>query len=201
MSLTILLNPSNCDKYCQYAASLLLNFVNHYGQLYGQDMLTYNVHGLVHLAEEVTRYGALNNILCFPFEDYLGQLKRLVHSPTLPLQQVIRRISERPDTTEGNDSNVQMRKLKRRHTSGPLPGNLQVTSEFLELHLDDFVVKTSLGDNCVQIGADIVLVRNFFRTNHIDCVLFDKFSVREEFFRYPLNSSTLDIFKVRNLSV
>ncbi|XP_071810762.1 uncharacterized protein [Apostichopus japonicus] len=76
IAMLLLLNPRYCLHYCQYAHELLVLFVQHYGQLYGQDMITYNVHGLVHLSDEVKRFGSLDNISCFPFENYLGQLKR-----------------------------------------------------------------------------------------------------------------------------
>ncbi|KAJ8043176.1 hypothetical protein HOLleu_10154 [Holothuria leucospilota] len=96
VSIAILLKgcPHCSVRYCDYVHGLLVHFVTHFGQIYGQNMITYNVHGLVHLSEDVKLHGTLNNFSCFPFENYLGQLKRLVRSPSLPFEQVIRSISE-----------------------------------------------------------------------------------------------------------
>ncbi|KAJ8018365.1 hypothetical protein HOLleu_43677 [Holothuria leucospilota] len=93
VSLHILLHPILSTSYCDYAQELLVLFVNHYGQLYGRDMITYNVHGLVHLPNDVKKFGVLDSISCFPFENYLGHLKRMVRKPSSPLQQVIRRMT------------------------------------------------------------------------------------------------------------
>ena len=54
MFFTILLyciaSPSYCQTHCDYAHNLLCLFVNNFCELYGRDMLVYNVHGLVYLA-------------------------------------------------------------------------------------------------------------------------------------------------------
>ena len=39
-------------------------------------------------------YGPLDRFSCFPFETYLGKLKRLIRSSNKPLAQLVRRISE-----------------------------------------------------------------------------------------------------------
>ena len=43
----------------------------------------------MHIADDVARVGALDRILAFPFERFLGKLKRIVRKPNFPLQQVI----------------------------------------------------------------------------------------------------------------
>ena len=54
-------------------------------------MAVYIVHCLVHLAKDAKRYGSLEHISSFPFENFLSILKRLVRKPDFPLQQVIRK--------------------------------------------------------------------------------------------------------------
>ena len=53
--------------------------------------MTYNIHCLVHLAEDVKVHGNLDMFSAFPFESFLGRLKK---SKTV-LQQVIMRIAEK----------------------------------------------------------------------------------------------------------
>ena len=95
----------------------------------------------------------------------------MVRKPTSPLEQVIRRLSEQHLETAKDPSDCHRRKLKRPHTSGPLPTDTAVTSEFMELQTKNFVVKTSLGNNCVQIGNDIVVVHNFCKINEDFCLV------------------------------
>ncbi len=61
------------------------------GRLYGEDQYVYNVHGLVHLANDASRFGVLDDYSAFVFESFLGTLKRLIRKPNFPLQQVMRR--------------------------------------------------------------------------------------------------------------
>ncbi|KAI0217238.1 hypothetical protein LSAT2_030900, partial [Lamellibrachia satsuma] len=90
-----LVSPGFCVSHCQYANELLRLFVTQAGQLYGRDVLVYNVHGLIHLAVDVRNFGHLDSYSAFPFENFLGKLKKLVRKPNFPLQQVIRRLSEK----------------------------------------------------------------------------------------------------------
>lgn len=75
VGISVLVSPSLCQEYCDYAHDLLVLFVNHYSKLYGKDMVVYNIHGLVHLAQDVKLHGNLDKISAFPFENFLGQLK------------------------------------------------------------------------------------------------------------------------------
>lgn len=82
------------SAYCHYSSQLLRLFVNDIGRLYGEDQYVCSMHGLVDLADDVSKYGVLDNFSSFVFESFLGKLKRLVRKPNFPLQQVIRRLSE-----------------------------------------------------------------------------------------------------------
>ena len=48
-ALRILLNESLCQNFSEYAHDLIVVFVTHFYQIYGNDMAVYKVHGLVHL--------------------------------------------------------------------------------------------------------------------------------------------------------
>jgi len=63
--------------------------------LYGEGMLVYNVHGLIHLAGDVRRFGTLDKFSAFPFENALKRIKKLVRKPSLPLQQLTDRLFEK----------------------------------------------------------------------------------------------------------
>lgn len=70
----ILINKGLCQRYNDYAEQLLNTFVTHFYQIYGDDMAVYNVHGLVHLAKDAGKYGCLECISSFPFENFLSKL-------------------------------------------------------------------------------------------------------------------------------
>nr|XP_047135323.1 uncharacterized protein LOC101237186 [Hydra vulgaris] len=66
----------NDHKLLVYAKELLEWFVNRSSFLYGQEFVTYNVHSLTHLYEDVVNHScSLQDISAFHFENYLGILK------------------------------------------------------------------------------------------------------------------------------
>jgi hypothetical protein len=69
-------------------------FVSHSEVIYGSQFCIYNVHILCHLSDDVKTYGALHNFYAFPFENYLGIIKRLVRSTRDPLREIYSRIHE-----------------------------------------------------------------------------------------------------------
>lgn len=100
VAMHLLLSPGTSEEMIDSAQGLLTSFVTHFGQLYGRGEITYDVHQLTHLALEYRQFGPLDNILAFPYENYLAQLKCLLRKPHLPLQQVVKRLSESPAETD-----------------------------------------------------------------------------------------------------
>ena len=83
-------------------------------------MSVYNVHALIHLANDCKKFGCSNNFSAFPFENFLQSLKKLVRKPELPLQQVVKRLDEQnlfscPQIQESCDF-----ELRKEHTDGPI---------------------------------------------------------------------------------
>ncbi|KAJ8030239.1 hypothetical protein HOLleu_26594 [Holothuria leucospilota] len=91
----ILACPSHASKYSEYASELMIYFNEQGRVLYGPEFLVYNVHSMVHLADEAAEFGNLDACSAFAFENYLQRLKRLVRSGKQPLIQIASRLSER----------------------------------------------------------------------------------------------------------
>jgi len=85
-----------CDANCiSYASQLLKYFVSKSPEIYGQGFVSYNVHSLTHLHNDVQHYQcSLDNISCFPFENFLQILKKFVRGTQNPLSQVVKRVTE-----------------------------------------------------------------------------------------------------------
>lgn len=65
-------------------------------------LFTMYLHILSQLVRDVKKFGPLDLFYCFSFENYLGQLKRLLKSPTNLLQQVYRKIYELQSQSQKN---------------------------------------------------------------------------------------------------
>lgn len=56
--------------------------------------MSYNVHALIHIADDVEHYGSsLNGINAFQFENHLRGLKKGVRKAQNPISQVAKRIA------------------------------------------------------------------------------------------------------------
>lgn len=53
IGITILCNNNHISKYVDFAEEVLCNFVKYIENSYGKDIITYNVHNLIHLATDV----------------------------------------------------------------------------------------------------------------------------------------------------
>lgn len=79
----------------KYARHLLNEFVDRFGEIYGDSRFTYKVHMLIHLVDDVDKYGDLDRQSSFRFETNLGVLKSLLRSGQKLLEQVAKRLTER----------------------------------------------------------------------------------------------------------
>lgn len=189
------------EAYRNYAGEILCLFVQQFGHFYGEDMFVYNVHALVHLSEDASNFGILDNFSSFPFESFLGNLKRLVRKPNLALQQVIRRLSEGQNVCPNKPARNSIT-VKKPHRNGPVPRQYQGYQQFTEIHFPDCYISVHQGDNCIMIGENIGLVRNILAENEEaeKIIVYENYHTSSNFFTYPLQSMDLRVKKVSNLS-
>ena len=196
-------SPDLYKRFSGYANQLLHGFVSHFGSLYGNSMLVYNVHNLIHIATDVERYGPLDTFSAFKFESFLGRLKRLMRKPNQPLSQLIRRLAE----SEANAMHVKMHakhekiEPKKKHTMGPLPFSHYAHCQFTAVTYKGLFYSINAPDNCVKIGKNICIIRNILCKEGEEvkfvCETYNKV---ESFFTYPLCSSKLGIYEVSHVS-
>jgi len=199
-------SPLFCHVYCDYARQLLVLFVSQIGELYGDNQYVYNMHGLVHLADDVSRFGALDSFSAFVFESFLGRLKKLVRKPKYPLQQVVRRLSEncigdflsRTTSLSGKSS------VKKQHFNGPIPREYAGYLQFAQLLSPSNVfLSVKEGNNCVIVQDKVCTIQNILspaEDSEERLLVVDPFSDATQFYSEPLLSSDLRIFRVKQPS-
>lgn len=197
----ILASPKYCLELNDFAKTLLVSFVEHFGQLYGKEFLVYNIHGLVHLSEDVKVHGNLDRISAFPFENFLGKLKKLVRGPLNPLTQVMRRLSEMENGSYSPNVKEATQKLENEHMDGPVPECFsRQVRQYKVLVSDDVVVKVKERDCCIKIENKLVLVQNIVEDKGVVYIVAKEYKQVDHFFTYPIDSRELGIFVVSNLS-
>ncbi|CAN8023124.1 unnamed protein product, partial [Ixodes persulcatus] len=99
VAISLLATPQLCYEHNGYAQKLLLFFVEQFSFLYGKETVSYNVHGLVHLAADILTFGPLDEFSAFDSESFLCKLKRLVRSGREPLVKLFNRVMELRETS------------------------------------------------------------------------------------------------------
>lgn len=153
LAIRILCCKINYKNLNSYASSLLVAFVSNFGKLYGEENLSYNVHGLVHLAEDSLRLGPLDKFSAFKFEDHLGYVTSLLKGKNRTLEQAYNRITER--------NNIIRPTVSFNHREEIL------NNSKTELYSDKFTLKLTIGNNVCELkSGEIIQILSFTLNNN-----------------------------------
>ena len=198
VAVRILACPQLALTFCDYANELLLLFVSTARKLYGKEICVYNIHCLIHLANDVKNLGALDDFSSFPFENKLGQLKKIIRKPQYPIQQIVYRLAEKQQAKPAICGQVHKKSVvKTEHSNGPLLADYRSYRQYKCLQADKYKVSLCLGNNCVlTANGSPALVKNILDKDGTVVLLCHYFVTAEDAFTYPLPSSKLGIYKV-----
>ncbi len=208
VAITCLLRPDIVKQaqYVDYAENLLINFVKNFEVIYGAEQLVYNMHTLIHPAQDCRQFGPLDTISAFPFENYLDILKRLVRRPQNLIAQIVHRLSEKENRPTGNCADHSLLTKDphiREHYAGPLPQNLPAGhyQQYLQYKSGRRFVSVLQGNNCFEINSKFALVRTILGSSSNETIIvYETFSTFQSFYSVPLDSKELDTFIVTQLS-
>jgi len=200
VAIIILASPRFVPDFIDYANELLVLFVKQAETLYGKEILVYNVHCLIHLAGDVRKLGCLDTFSAFPFENKLGQLKKLVRKPQFPIQQVLRRLAEANHVRKVSVHTLPETVFKKEHNSGPVLTEFQSARQYKQVTTNQWFFAVTSGDNCFRSNSgSFVIIRNILTSSNDSVILIcEKFAEVIDAFDYPLPSSSLGICKVSN---
>ena len=211
-AMRIFLSSHYCsiNAYIEQARTMLLLFVKHYRGLYGPEHVVYNVHNLIHVHKDAKKFGNLDNVSAFPFENHLQCFKKMVRSGNNTMQQLIRRIDEeeRYGMLTYNVALCQDQKLRFLHDHEfRLPAPLREYAndivgqhKVVEIGNNRFSVFTA--DSCIRLpDSSVGKIVNIVSLRDKRClVAYRQYEKRKPFFSYPLNSEAVGISCVKSLS-
>ncbi|XP_072747535.1 uncharacterized protein [Anoplolepis gracilipes] len=197
----ILINLESCAKYLDYTQSLLQYFIKQFIVIYGEEYISHNVHGLIHIVDDSRIFGNLDCYSAFPFENYLQYLKKCVRKPDAPLVQIINRIQESQNVLIIKPQEKIQLQVEQEHCAGPLlAGNFSVQYRKLIIN-NNISFSLRFGDNCCYLkDKSIILIENFVQQEDNYYIIGRKFINITDFIDEPFKSSILDIYLVYNLS-
>lgn len=188
------------SDHLKYAHSLLIYFVELFSVLYGKENISHNIHNLLHISQDATNFGKLDNFSAFPFENYMQILKKHVRKSDKPIAQVINRIAEREQIFEKNITAEVANIPSKEHHSGPLLQNC-CEPQYQEYKFNNFKLKIKHPDNCCMLKNGSVIVIENFATDFLGNVVIigRKFENLKDIFTSPCKSSDIGIYQVYDL--
>lgn len=184
------------------ARQLLRAFVKHFSELYGPTHLVYNVHNLVHIPDDVARYGSLDKFSAFCFENYLGLMKKMLRKPNCALSQIVNRMCEYTKSTLCVSQAGQYPILRQQHSQGPVLREWP-NKQYKELVFEDYCIKTNIANQGVLVKPNLLgRVINIVKYED-DCdiiIVYKEYKKYEDLYSYPVSSQTLGIYFVSNIS-
>lgn len=208
VAMKILLNPNLAVPLNPLAHRLLLKFNKDFERLYTKFEVVYNVHQLIHLADEALRFGSLDTVCSFPFESQLYQFKLMKRRPNAVLKQLVARISESRRYSDMIEESENRTKLIGKHCNGPLPSSDDlsgtVACQFTTVFSHQFRFSIKNRDSYVlhkelnQVGQ----LRNIFELDGVKEVyaVVSFFVNQGDHFVDPISSSVIGIHRVSVLS-
>lgn len=185
------------------AHSILRTFVTKFGDIYGPENVTFNVHNLIHLCDEVKFFKTtLDSFSSFPFESYICTVKKMLRKGETPLQQIARRIHEYSYANFNIKSFESTNSLRLEKRCG------NITTVNSKIYSAQFqILKTSLYSiNCTDNKNDCIMLKNGVIINvHSFAMSGSQIIATErklEFFQAlynkPFSSEALDIKIIRD---
>lgn len=164
------------NNECILAKSLLEAFVKGFAELYGEEHVSFNVHGLLHLHQLVEIHGPLSSYTAYDFENFYQLLRKWVRKGGHYFEQIFRRWKQ----TGGKVIRKQP-KLKKK--IGP------------------HIIALNKKDACIMLRDSSIWLLTAKKINIDGVVFFGKqFGIKEPLFNHPISSTNYNMFTVSNLS-
>ena len=216
VAMRILLCNRLREQYIDTAEDMLKLFVERFKEIYGPSQITYNVHSMIHLAQDARWHGDLNTVNAFPFESHLGRMRKTLRRHGRVLQQLVKREYEhqhiiakaRATCTVRPVSAVKAARFLGEHKRGPLPDGVVATSvrQYKVCFLSGVRYSCCPRDCAVSLpGSGVgkivnILVQQLDNGNKLVTFAVRFYRRSSEFFNYPLCLSKVGIVEVHSLS-
>ncbi len=184
----------------EYCKDLLYFFVRDSTVLYGKRFISFNVHSLIHIPDDVKKYGSLDSYSALRFENHLGKMKHLVRKSAKPLAQIVNRLTEIHESVKisakEDESSV---RVSQQHWYGPqLHGN--GGKQFKKLQYGPWRFSNSCPDNCLFIKNEgPILVENLIANDNGEVAIIGRlYTKTDDLFQHPLPSRRIGTYLVSN---
>lgn len=194
-----ILYSNDCSQYIEYAGQLLEKFVDTMPHLYHECFVSHNMHGLIHVIQDVKTFGPLDNYSAFKYENFLQHLKRIVKKYAQPLQQLYNRYHEIKFYIERTDSRTTELVVvsESQNDYCVLPNGKRGPSYTQAISINYRFRVHTVNDNCCLLtNGEIVKITKFsYNFEKEESIICGKIYERKEnLFTIPCESSLFQIY-------
>lgn len=187
-------------KYKEIARKLLSMFCNSFVNMYGKEEVVSNIHNISHIADDVDRFGSLNSISTYPFENHLHDIKMRIQPSKNAIEQITRRLAEMSYAMENDEINFDLRKFEQAAWTPILKyqinrSNLNEPAKFKVINITPNISFSTkkVGDRWfITKSGDIVEME--FATINDSCIYGTPIKTKTNFFTQPFLSCHADIY-------
>lgn len=198
-----ILSSEELHEHLAYAQHMISFFIKTFIKLYGIRNVSHNVHNLVHLVDDVKRYGPVDIFSAFKFENYMQILKKYLRKAEKPLQQVVRRCIEKDmnicTLSAVSDFPGIYPNLRVLHYDGPLISNCR-NPQYKIVEYNGFTLTAgTFANSCCGLNCGaIISIENvaYCTQQNIPVIIGYEFLQKENLFDIPCPSSMLGIYSV-----
>lgn len=188
----------------EYAEKILNYFVKTFKIIYGEHNMSHNIHGILHIVEDVIRHGSLDTYSCFKFENYMQRIKSHIRKPEKPLQQLKKRYDESCSQLLRKKTTVLKYNVfeTSQHFDGPVTDGLIPDRQFRKATCNGFAINLqSAADRIFGLRGtnEIIKIMNIVEKDGKNFVVGQKFTKKEDLFSTPCDSSLIGMYFISQL--
>lgn len=197
IAVTIMSSEPLIEKYLDVAKIAMDDYVSQSSVLYDKYYISYNVHSLIHVHEDVVKYGPLETYSCFPFENMLGKLKRCIRGTKHPLAQIKNRLLEFDGINYFNRiCDEETTRYKPIYIFDKID---EVNFKCKHLQIRDFTISIVFPNNIASIERNIYIIKSIIcQKGSFKCICVRP-KQKDSLYVQPINSAKLGIFFVKSI--
>lgn len=202
-AMRVLVSPTQTDELINQAEVSIDVFVHNAHDVYGDEFVSYNIHALLHLTDDVRNFGPLESYSAFAYESNMIYLRKYLKKPGKHLEQIYRREAELGD--QHSTSSTFELKLLHQHINGPVLAGFDGYPHYKKLKYGKTWSISVLKKNNTIIlndaNSSICVVQNIIFRDEQHIFVVKRFNGKEDFYTSTIiPSSACGVFHCHSLS-
>ena len=191
--------PRDMYPFCQESLEIYVTLSE---QLYGQQLLSYNVHSLLHLVADVEVLGPLDTFNALCYENNMLEMRKCLRKPGLKLAEVYKTISEKEDYSLTPLDFAKKIYLTQKHAERPLPKDItaDLCEQFKKLEVNKCTFAITLRDRCCFLkNSKICIIKNIIQVQGQVRFIVQQLRFTADVYNVGVTSEFVQVYDCRNL--